>query len=164
MHYPLLTGLSKQAWETCLITSTAAVAWKKLLCMPSTTAHFGVTSGSGQPTLIPNSLCCLTLVTTWTMLILRTKVRSMWCFSQMVIWEMQKKRLYEGANFSHHDWIMFFRSQLRVKIRCNRKCLDRISLKKKSLVVQKGAILESSILPLPVYGDDGPGSSGPHPW
>ena len=32
-----------------------------------------------------------------------------------------------------------------------------------SLVVRKGATLESSFPPLPVHGDDGPGPSVPHP-
>ena len=39
-----------------------------------------VTSESGRLTSVPGSSCCLTLVTSWTMLILCIKVRSMWCF------------------------------------------------------------------------------------
>ena len=88
--------------------------------------------------------------------------------ARMVIWEMRNKGLYEGANFSHGDLILFFRHQLRVKIRCNRKCLDQITFTKRwvnaaSLVVRKGAMLESSFPPLPAHGDDGPGPSRPHP-
>ncbi len=54
------------------------------------------------------------------------------------------RRLYEGANFSHRDRILYFRHQLRVKIRCDRKRLDRITFDKRwvyaaSLVVRKGA-------------------------
>ena len=85
-------------------------------------ANSGIMSGSGWPASIPNSSCCSTLVTSWTMLVLRIKVRNVWCFSRslavarMVIWETQNKRLYDGANFSHRDLI-----QLRVKIRCNKK-------------------------------------------
>ena len=51
--------------------------------------------------------------------------------ARMVIWETQKKELYDGKNFSHHDLIMFFRHQLRVKIRCDRKCLDIINFDKR---------------------------------
>ena len=46
--------------------------------------------------------------------------------ARIVIWLTQKKGLYDGANFSHRDLILFFRHQLRVKIRCYRKRLDRI--------------------------------------
>ena len=41
--------------------------------------------------------------------------------ARMVIWMMRKKRLYDGANFSHRDQILFFRHKLRVKISCDRK-------------------------------------------
>ena len=87
---------------------------------------------------------------------------------RMVIWEMRNKGLYEGANFSHQDLILFFRHQLRVKIRYDRKRLDRITFNKRwvyaaSLVAWKGTILESCFPPLPVQGDNGPGPSRPHP-
>ena len=42
--------------------------------------------------------------------------------ARMVIWQTRNKGLYEGANFSYRDLILFFRHQLRVKIRCDRKC------------------------------------------
>ena len=88
--------------------------------------------------------------------------------ARMVILETRKKGLYDGSNFSHRDLILFFRHQLRVKIRCCRKRLDRIAFDRRwvnaaSLVVPKGATLESSFPPLPVHGDDGLGPSGPHP-
>ena len=88
--------------------------------------------------------------------------------ARMVIWQRWNKGLYEGANFSYRYLILFFRHQLRVKIRCDRKCLDRITFSKRwvhaaSLVVCKGATLESSFPPLPAHGDDGPGPLGPHP-
>ena len=38
--------------------------------------------------------------------------------TRMVIWTTRKKELYDGANFSHHDLVLCFRHQLRVKIRC----------------------------------------------
>ena len=87
--------------------------------------------------------------------------------ARMVIWQTRNKGLYEGANFSYHDLILFFRHQHRVKIRCDRRHLDRITFSKRwvyaaSLVVCKGATLESSFPPLPAHGDDGPGPSGPH--
>ena len=125
---------------------------------------------SGQPTSIPNSLCCSMLVMLWTMLILHIKgvvFLTILAVARMVIWEMQKKGLYDGANFSHHNLILFFRHQLRIKIRCNRKHLDQITFNKRwvyvaGLVVLKGATLESSFLPHPMHGDEGPGPSGPH--
>ena len=88
--------------------------------------------------------------------------------ARIVIWQTRNKGLYEGANFSYRDLILFFRHQHRVKIRCDRRCLDSITFSKRwvyaaSQVVCKGAKLESSFLPLPAHGDDGPGPSGPHP-
>ena len=88
--------------------------------------------------------------------------------ARMVIWQTRNKGLYEGANFSYRDLILFFRHQLRVKIRCDRRRLDRITFSKwwvhaANLVVCKRATLESSFPPLPAHGDDGPGPSGPHP-
>ena len=80
--------------------------------------------------------------------------------ARMVIWMTRKKELYDDAIFSHCEMILFFRHQLRVKIRCYRKRLDRITFDKKwvhaaSLVVWKGATLESSFPPLPTHGDYG---------
>ena len=51
--------------------------------------------------------------------------------ARMVIWVTRNKGFYEGENFSHRDLILYFRHQLRVKIRCNRKCLDHITFNKK---------------------------------
>ena len=87
--------------------------------------------------------------------------------AQMAIWATRNKGLYEGENFSHRDLILYFWHQLRVKIRCDRKFLERIPLDKRwghatSLVVRKEAMLESSFPPFPVQGDDGLGPSGPH--
>ena len=75
---------------------------------------------------------------------------------------------HEGANFSHRDLILFFRPQLRDKIRCNRKRLDRITFNKRwayaaSPIARKETMLESSFPPLPAHSNDGPGLSGPHP-
>ena len=63
--------------------------------------------------------------------------------ARTVIWTTRKKGLYDYAIFSHRDLILYFRHQLRVKIRCDRKCLDRITFNRKwvnaaSLVVRKG--------------------------
>ena len=85
----------------------------------------------------------------------------------MVIWMTQKKGLYDDANFSYRDLVYYLRHQLRVKIRCDRKHLDRITFNKRwlnaaSLVVKKGAMLESSFPPLPAHGIYGMGPSGPH--
>ena len=75
--------------------------------------------------------------------------------ARMVIWQTRNKGLYEGANLSHRDLILFFRHQLRVKIRCDRRRLDCITF-------SKGATLESSFPPLHAHGDDDLGPSGPH--
>ena len=85
--------------------------------------------------------------------------------ARMVIWMTRKKGLYDDANFSHH-LVLYFRHQLRVKIRYDRKCLDCITFDKRwmnvvSLVVRKGATLESSFPLLPAHGVYGPGPSGP---
>ena len=40
---------------------------------------------------------------------------------RMLVWTTRKKGLYEGANFSDRDLIFFFRHQLRVKFKCDRK-------------------------------------------
>ena len=85
--------------------------------------------------------------------------------ARMVIWQTRNKGLYEGANYSYRDLILFFRHRLRVKIRCDRRRLDFITFSKRwgyaaSLVVCKEATLESSFPPLPAHGDDGPGPSG----
>ena len=86
--------------------------------------------------------------------------------ARMVIWTTQKKGLYDDANFSHRDLVLYFRHQLRVKIRSDRKRLDRITFDKRwvnaaSLVVRKRAMLESFFPPLPAHGVYGTGLSGP---
>ena len=59
MYCLLPTGLSRQAWQTCLIAPAGAENWKKQPSAPSTTAsgfaHFGITSESGQPASVPDS-------------------------------------------------------------------------------------------------------------
>ena len=87
--------------------------------------------------------------------------------ARMVTWQTRNKGLYKGANFSYRDLILFFRHQLRVKIRCDRRRLDRIAFSKRwvyatSLVVCKGATLESSFPLVPAHSDDDPGPSGLH--
>ena len=62
--------------------------------------------------------------------------------ARMVIWQTRNKALYEGANLSYRDLILYFRHQLRVKIRCDKRRLDRITFSKRwvyaaSLVVCK---------------------------
>ena len=87
---------------------------------------------------------------------------------RMVIWTTRKKELYDDANFSHCDLILSFRRQLGVGIRCDGKRLDRITFDKRwvnaaSLVVRKGAMLESTFHPLSAHGVYSLGSSGTHP-
>ena len=74
----------------------------------------------------------------------------------------------ESANFSLRDLILFFRHQLRVKIRCDRKRLDRITFDKRwvhtaKLVVRKGATLESSFSPFLAHSWDELGFRDPNP-
>ena len=88
--------------------------------------------------------------------------------ARMVIWTTRNKGLYDDANFSHRYLVLYFRHQLRVKIRCDRKRLDRITFSKRwvnaaSLVVRKGGTLESSFPPLLAHSVYGTGPSGPHP-
>ena len=51
--------------------------------------------------------------------------------ARMVIWTRRNKGLYDDANFSHRDLVFYFQHQLRVKIRCDIKRLDRITFSKK---------------------------------
>ena len=88
--------------------------------------------------------------------------------ARMVIWTTRNKGLYDDANFSHHDLVLYFRHQLRVKIRCDRKRLDRITFDKRwvnaaSVDVRKEAILESSFPFLPTQGVYGTGPLRPNP-
>ena len=84
-HCPFSGWTSERAWQTCLIALAAAVVWNKWLNMPSTTtsgfARSEITSESRQFASNLNSLCCSTLVTSWTTFCLRFRVRSVWCFS-----------------------------------------------------------------------------------
>ena len=87
---------------------------------------------------------------------------------RVVIWETRKKALYDGANFSLCNLILFFRHQLRVKIRFDRKHLGHTTFHRRwvhaaSLVIWKGATLESSFPLFPAHGCGGLGLSGPHP-
>ena len=80
--------------------------------------------------------------------------------ARMVIWETRKNVLYDGANSPTFNLILFFRHQLRVKIKCDWKSLGCITFDRRwvhvaSLVVRKRATLESSFIPIPVHGDDG---------
>ena len=50
--------------------------------------------------------------------------------------------LYEDASFSHRDLVLYFRHQFRVKIRCDRKRLDRQENGERSpLVIPNGLTL-----------------------
>ena len=51
--------------------------------------------------------------------------------ARIVISTTQNKGLYGDANFSHRDLVLYFRHQLRVKIRCDRKRLDRITFNRR---------------------------------
>ena len=64
---PFSAWTSERTWQRCPIVLAAAVAWKKRLSTPSTTAiefaRSGITSGSGRLTSNPRSSCWSTLVT-----------------------------------------------------------------------------------------------------
>ena len=83
-------------------------------CAASDSARFGVMSESGRPALIPNVGYVVDNVDPpwkgqkWVMFLAILAV------ARMVIWETRKKRLYDGANFSLRDLILYFRHQLRV--------------------------------------------------
>ena len=51
--------------------------------------------------------------------------------ARMVIWTTRNKGLYDDANFSHRDLVLYFRHQFRIKIRCDRKRMDRITFDKR---------------------------------
>ena len=51
--------------------------------------------------------------------------------ARMVIWMTRKKGLYDGANFSDRYLILFFRHQLRVKIRFDRKKFEPHTIRQK---------------------------------
>ena len=77
-----------------------------------------------------------------------------------------KEGIVWRCKLSYCDFILFFRHQLRDKIRCDRKRLDHITFNKRwvnaaSLVVRKEAMLESSFPPLPVHDVYSPGPSTP---
>ena len=71
--------------------------------------------------------------------------------TRMVIWMTRKKELYDGTNFSHCDLILFFRHQVMVKIRCDRKYLYCITFNKRwmhttCLIIRRRAMLSFSPL------------------
>ena len=87
--------------------------------------------------------------------------------ARMVIWTTRKKGWYDDTNPSHLDIVLYFRHQFMVKIRCDRKRLDRITFDKRcvnaaSLVIRKRETLESSFPLLPTHGVYGTGPLGPH--
>ena len=51
--------------------------------------------------------------------------------ARMVIWTTRKKELYDDAIFFHCELILFFKHRLWVKIRCDRRRLDRITFDKR---------------------------------
>ena len=87
--------------------------------------------------------------------------------AQMVFGRRETKDCMTMQSFLIVIWFCSLGISLRVKIRCDRKRLDRITFDKRwvnaaSLVVRKGAILESSFPPLPAHGVYGTGPSGSH--
>ena len=86
--------------------------------------------------------------------------------ARIVIWETRNKGLDDSANFSHRDLILFFKHQLRVKMR--QKTLGSHNIRQKvcsepSRTKWGGATSEAFFLPLPTHGDDGLGPQDPIP-
>ena len=75
----------------------------------------------------PKQLVLLDLVTSWTTFFPHFMVRSDPSCSSNGDLDGAKEGLYDDANFSNRDMVLYFRHQLRVKIRCDRKRLDRIT-------------------------------------
>ena len=69
----------------------------------------------------------------------------------MAIWMTRKKGLYNDANFSHRNLVLYFRHQFRVKISLDSITFDKRWVNAASLVVRKGAMLESAFTPLPAH-------------
>ena len=139
----------------------------KRLSSPSTTAsefaRSGITSGEWAARIEPKQLMLLDVGYVVDNVLppfqgeQRVVFLAILAVARMVIWETWKKGLYDDANFSHRDLVLYFRHQLKVKIRCDRKRLDRITFDKRwvnavGLVVRKAAILELSFPPLLTHG------------
>ena len=81
--------------------------------------------------------------------------------ARMVIWTTRLRGLYEGVSFSCRDLIYYFKHQLKVKITCDKKMLDRITFCERwvhvaSLCARTRAGLESTFPA--AYGFHGPAS------
>ena len=151
---PFSAWITKRVKQACPIIHAAAVAKKKRLTTPSTTvSEFVRFVGEWTARIEPKQLVLFDVgyVVDNVLPSFQGKKRVVFLtilvVALMVIWTTQKKGLYDDTNFSHRDMILFFRHQLRVKIRCNRKRLDRITFDRRwvhtaSLVVRKGATLE----------------------
>ena len=99
-------------------------------------APFGITSLSGWPASNPSSSSFVS-VSRWE---LCDFSRDPSC--RIVILMKRKKRLYDDTNFYHRDLILIFKQQHRVKIWCDRKCLDAITFDRRwvqaaNMVVRK---------------------------
>ena len=138
---------SEQAEQTCPIVLDAVVAWKKLVLLDV---------GYVVDNVLPPSQgekCVVFL--------------AILAVARILIWTTRKKGLYDDANFSHRDLVLYFRHQLRVKIRCD-KTIGPHNIRQKVGECSKPGrtkvtVLESSFLPLPAHGVHGTGPSGPHP-
>ena len=117
------------------------MGWKKRLSTPSTTAGESAFLGSRRGVDGSHRTQKACAARRW----LRRRQRSSSVFhgekrvvflailavARMVIWTTRNKGLYDDASFSHRDLVLSFRHQLRVKIRCDRKRLDRITFSKR---------------------------------
>ena len=132
-------------------------------------ARFGVTAGSGRPALILNSLRDVGYVVDnveppWKSE-KRVALLAILAGARMVIWETRKKGLYDGANFSLRDLILFFRHQLRVKIKSERKRLGCITSTEGGCMQQAWSCESEQRWshPFPAHGCSGLGPSGLYP-
>ena len=123
MCWPSTTWFTEHAWQTCLI----APVWK--WSRRNSFTHLLLLQ-AGMAVLLNVGYVIDNIVPPYkgekhvNFLVILAVAR-------MVICVTRNKGLYEGANFSHRDLILYFRHQLRVKIRCDRKCLGCITFDKR---------------------------------
>ena len=138
MSYPFSASSSERACQICPNALAVAEVLKKRLSTPFTTAFW---DPIGEWTTQNEPKRFVLLNVAYVQDETHVQFLAILTIARMVIWTTWKKGLYDNANFSHHDLVLYFRRQLRVKIRCDR--LDCITFDKRrvntvSLVVRKG--------------------------
>ena len=106
-------------YKAGLIALAAAVGWKKRLSTPSTTAsesaRFGITSVKWTARIEPKKLVLLDVgyIVDNVLPPFQGEKRMVFlvilAVPRMVIWTTRNKGLYDDANFSHRDLVLYFR-------------------------------------------------------